>query len=75
MSKWITGLLWAITLAGVCHADTAPQYFKAYQATIHMGDSNNPADATADGCHAVAGIKKWPHARTYRQVITTFVKL
>jgi len=27
------------------------------------------------GCHAVAGIKKWPHAKTYRQVITTYVKL
>ena len=45
MSKWITGLLSAIALAGVCHADTAPQYFKAYQTTIHLGDPNNyPAD-------------------------------
>jgi hypothetical protein len=25
-------------------------------------------------CHAQPAVKKWPHAKTYRQVITTFVK-
>jgi hypothetical protein len=25
-------------------------------------------------CHAQSGLKKWPHAKAYRQVITTYVK-
>jgi hypothetical protein len=25
-------------------------------------------------CHAMSGVGKWPQAKTYRQVITTYVK-
>jgi len=30
--------------------------------------------ARVSSCHAVSGLGKWPKARTYRQVITTYVR-
>ncbi len=33
----------------------------------------DPAAGFYGSCHAVSGLKKWPHAKAYREVITTYV--
>jgi hypothetical protein len=56
------------TYAGDC-ADYTPVIPTAYACKAY-----DPTGGFYLSCHAVPGLRKWPHARTYRQVITTYVK-
>jgi hypothetical protein len=54
--------------AGDC-ADYSPVFPSPYACRQY-----DPAGRSYRGCHAQPGLKTWPHAKTYRQVVTTFVK-
>lgn len=54
--------------AGDC-ADYSPVF-----PTPYACKKFDPAAGAYGICHAVSGLKKWPRARAYRQVITTYVK-
>ena len=56
------------TYAGDC-ADYTPVIPTPYACKAY-----DPTGGFYLSCHAQPGLKKWPHARTYRQVITTYVK-
>lgn len=56
------------TYAGDC-ADYTPVLPSPYACKTY-----DPAVGSYGSCHAVPGLKKWPHARTYKRVVTTFVK-
>jgi len=54
--------------AGDC-ADYTPVFTSPYACKAY-----DPTGGFYLRCHAQPGVKKWPHAKTYRQVITTYVK-
>ena len=56
------------TYAGDC-ADYTPVIPTPYACKAY-----DPTGGFYLGRHAQPGLKKWPHAKTYRQVITTYVK-